>query len=185
MNNQNISLNQNIALIENIITSSLNIVCDDILTHIHEEIDVDKFKSWFNYNLDKFKDKSNVKVYFQKAFTNELNKGTFKTPEIKYLPSIEPLLNELRNKGIILLANDVAYLKVLFQELLNTYEIPAKEIVKINHKLVDRCKDYIDYKEQIKAELSSYKIDWGDIEHKTQVYIAMWDFTLNVGESMA
>ena len=185
MNNN--ELEQNKLLVKNIIYSSLNIECDDIVMRIDEELDISKLESWLGRITDTIKTKTNIKTYFRKAFTNELKAGTFKVEheqvKVGYLPAVQPLLNAMRDKGYVLLADDTAYMTTMFEELLNTYEIPNKELVKLNNRLLDRCADYTEYVEQLKIELTGYKINWAEIKHKAEVYIATWNWVLAARES--
>lgn len=169
-----------------IIKSSLNINCDEILIHIHEPIDVDKFESWLNYNLDKFKSKTNQASYFKKAFTNELEKGTFKLIKLNYLPKTQVLINELRDKGVVILADDSAYISVLWAELLNTYKVPSELAIRINRQAVNQADNFNAYKTLVKssAELVNYNVDWKEIDRKTLIYINGWNKTLDELESI-
>lgn len=188
MNNE---LNNCVTDIRKYITNScLNINCDDIVTHIHEPIDTDKFKTWFDYNLDKFKNKSNQNQYFKKAFENELTKGTFTLNKVHYLPNTEPLINELRGKGITLLADDTAYIYTLWEELLNHYKIPEDICFQINKDAVSKFTITSDFKHYVKliqtsSLLKDYKIDWEDIKHKAVAFNQKWNETLDEMESIA
>ena len=184
------NVNRCITEIKSIITKScLNIVCDDILIHIHEEIDVDKFQTWFNFNLDNFKNKSNQNQYFKKSFINELNKGTFVLNKVYYVPSTEPIINELRSKGVVVLADETAYLYTLWEELLNRYKIPREMCVQVNRQAISNLTITSDFKHYIKLVkgselLKGYNIDWESIKRKTIDFIKSWNETLDkLGDS--
>ena len=169
--------------------SNLNISCDEITAHIHEEIDTDKFSSWLNYNLDKFKSKTNQASYFKKAFVNELERGTFTLVKVEHLPNTQPLINELRSKGIVVLADDTAYLYVMWNQLLNLTKIPLDLAVKVNRQAINSLgisDNFETYKKLIKNStlLKNYRIDWENIELKTIVFISNWNKTLDaLGDS--
>ena len=185
MNNELNNLIECITDIRGIISSScLNIVCDDILKEIKEPIDVDKFKTWFNYNLNNFKSKTNQTSYFKKAFTNELVKGTFEKAKVYYVPATEPMINELRSKGITILADESAYLYTMWEELLNHYKVPREIGVQVNRQAINSLTITSDFKHYVQLIqncdlLKSYKIDWADIKDKTDAFIKRWNETLD------
>lgn len=189
MNNELNELNSCITDVRECINNScLNISCDDIVMRIHEPIDTDKFKSWFDYNLDKFKNKSNQASYFKKAFENELNKGTFTLNKVIYVPNTEPIMNELRGKGIVLLADDTGYLYVLWWELRNRYKIPNEILMQINRDAVIQFNIKSDFKHYIRLiqtspYLKDYKIDWEDIKRQADKFNRNWDKKLDEMES--
>ena len=117
--------------------SSLNIDCDDIVACIHDEIDTDAFEAWIEYNLDNFKSKSNQTSYFKKSFLNELQKGRFKLkPTVDYLPNTQELINEMRDKGVIILADDTDWLNVAWMHILNDIKVSKNECKAINHSIL-------------------------------------------------
>lgn len=185
MNNEMNNITNCITVIKGIISNScLNISCDDIVIHIHEEIDTDKFKTWFNFNLDNFKNKSNQNQYFKKAFTNELAKGTFEKAKVYYVPATEPMINELRSKGITILADESAYLYTMWEELLNHYKVPREIGVQVNRQAINSLTITSDFKHYVQLIqncdlLKSYKIDWADIKDKTDAFIKRWNETLD------
>ena len=189
MNNENELKNCKLVVSKLINNSNLNISCDEITSHIREEIDTDKFSSWLNYNLDKFKSKTNQASYFKKAFVNELERGTFTLVRVQNIPTTQPLINELRNKGIVLYADDTAYLYVLWEQLINYYKIPYDLAKEINRQAINSLgiSDTFDtFKKLIKNStlLKGYRIDWENIELKTIVFISQWNKTLDaLGDS--
>ena len=164
-----------------ILKSSLNIDCDDILKCIHEEIDTDKFKSWFNFNLDNFKSKTNQASYFKKAFINELKKGTFKLTKIEYIPNTQVLVNEMRHRGIIINADDIVWLNVVWEYLLGKMDID--DCVILNNSILDYMKtdEFREYKELLTKSktLKQYEIDWNFISTKTATEIQEWNSLLS------
>lgn len=166
---------------ECIVKSNLKVNCDDILTHIHEEIDIDKFNTWLQFNLQTFQTKTNISSYFQKSFLNELKKGTFKVVKVNHLPNTQAFLNELRDIGISISADDSAYMWVLWEELLT--KIPSDMASKLNHQIVSYMKtnEFAEYKELIQKSntLKPYKVNWELINRKTEDFIRYWNDTLN------
>ena len=184
MNNENELNKCKLVVRDIIIKSNLNVSCDEVLTRIHEEIDTDKFSSWLNYNLDKFKSKTNQASYFNKAFANELDRGTFTLVKLQYLPNTQPLINELRSKGIVLLADDTAYLYVMWDQLLNYTKIPFNVATEVNRQAIDSLgisDTFESFKKSVKNSklLKDYRIDWDNIELKTIVFISQWNKTLD------
>lgn len=180
-NNSNVCLIECKEIVRKCISSSnLNINCDEILQYIHEEIDADKFDSWLKFNLDTFKSKTNQASYFKKSFLNELNKGTFKKEHLYFLPNTQPLINAMRDKNITILADDAAYLYVMWGYLLNIKKIDEKTCVELNNKIIAYMHDgqtFSDYKKLLKNSktLKDYNIDWELIDKKTQAYISQWN----------
>ena len=189
MNNELNNINKCITDIKSIISSScLNINCDDILTYIHEEIDADKFQTWFNFNLDNFKNKSNQNQYFKKSFINELQKGTFTPSKVYHLPVTEPLINELRSKGVVILADDSAYLYTMWEELLNHYKVPRDICVQVNRFAINNLQITSEFKHYVQliqnnSLFKPYNINWADIKHRTDAFIKRWNETLDELES--
>ena len=172
---------------ERINSSCLNINVDDILNCVHEEIDSNKFNSWFDYNLQTFQNKQNQTSYFKKAFINELNKGTFKVEEITYIPNTQEFINELRLNGMVLLADDTVYLSVLWEELLNTYKMPEDAARELNRNIINYKPEqtFSEYKELIKKSntIKALNVDWNLIEQKAAKLNMSWDELLNDLES--
>ena len=171
-----------------IVSSSLNINCDEILTYIQEEIDTDKFDSWLQFNLETFKSKTNQASYFKKSFLNELSKGTFKKEHLYFLPNTQPLINAMRDKNITILADETAYLYVMWDYLLNIKKIDEKTCVELNNKVITYMHDgqtFSDYKKLLKNSktLKEYGVDWELIDQKAQEYIGGWNNILNELES--
>lgn len=162
-------------------SSSLNINCDDITNALHEEIDVDKFKTWLERNINTFKTKQNIQSYFNRAFFKELDKGTFKLEQ--QAVEVATLSTALRNKGVKVTSSDTAYIEIMWQEIVRL-GMTEEQAINLNHKIVDYMKegqtfqDYIGLVKKSKA-LEGYKIDWNKIEVKYQKAIEKWDRVLN------
>ena len=189
MNIENELNNCKLVISKIINNSNLKVSCDEITAHIREEIDTDKFSSWLNYNLDKFKSKTNQASYFKKAFVNELERGPFTLVKVQHLPNTQPLINELRSKGIVLLADDTAYLYVMWGQLLNLTKIPLDLAIRVNRQAINSLgisDNFETYKKLVKNStlLKGYRIDWENIELKTIVFISNWNKTLDaLGDS--
>lgn len=167
-------------------SSSLNISCDDITNALHEEIDVDKFKTWLERNINTFKTKQDIQSYFNRAFFKELDKGTFKLAkkvEVERVVEVTSLSLALREKGIEVLGNHTCYIEIMWQHIIRK---GMKEIdaIELNHEIVggmksgQTVKDYIALvKKHIK--LKGYKVDWEAINKEYQVAIDEWTRILN------
>lgn len=181
MSNQNIvCIDLKRSVCECISTSSLNINCDDIIECVREDIDINKFKTWLQYNENKIKSKTNQTSYFKKSFLIELEKGTFKPKNkdnyldveildltlptlYKYLPMFTDNVKEgfgdetffIENLQIYLYRNDILTIdeiNVLNSKVLNY--ITTFENVKLS-----------DYREYIKkSQLLKGKVDWEEVE---------------------
>ena len=163
-------------------TSCLKIDCDDTIKCVREEVDIEKFKNWFEYNLEKFKSKTNQSSYFKKSFITELEKGTFKPlPKVykKYsdselLCSVLPTLYKHLGAFGIDMANGFGD-ETFFVENLQIYII-QKKILSIDelNELNDRVMSYItslespkltDYRIYIKkAQALKDKVNWAEVE---------------------
>lgn len=167
-----------------VINSFLKVNVDEILECVCEEIDTDKFESWFKFNLQTFISKTNQTSYFKKALTNEIQKGSFKVNHIEYLPSIQPFINALKDKGIVVLADDSGYLSVVWEELLDKYKVSVDVACKLNRQILDFMKPgqtFADYKELLKKSntLKPYGIVWEEIDEKANQFNEKWNEMLN------
>lgn len=164
--------------------SFLKVNVDEILECVCEEIDTDKFESWFKFNLQTFISKTNQTSYFKKALTNEIQKGSFKVNHIEYLPSIQPFINALKDKGIVVLADDSGYLSVLWEELFDKYKVSVDVACKLNRQILEYMKPgqtFADYKELLKKSntLKPYRIIWEEIDEKANQFNEKWNEMLN------
>lgn len=161
--------------------SSLNINCDDITSMLTQEIDVNKFKAWFESNLNYFKTKTNPNSYFKKAFISELNKGRFKLEE-KVIDT-STLTKAMRDKGIEVLSNDTAYIEIMWLEIIKQ-GMSVDAIVELNHKIIgymEKGQKFADYVYLVKRSnaIKAYNIDWDKIQKHYEEEISEWDKMLN------
>ena len=165
---------------EHVVKSSLNINCDDIFNALTEEIDIIKFKSWFDRNITQFKTKQNIQTYFKKAFMNELKNGSFKVEEIHI--DTTSLVSALRNKGIKVTDIDPLYLEIMWEHIIKA-GMPIKDCESLNHKAVDYLKegqvfdDYVDIIKRSNA-VKHYNVDWDSISQELNVEMKKWESVL-------
>ena len=161
--------------------SSLNIDCDDIKNTLTGEIDIAKFKKWFETNLSYFKTKQNPNSYFKKAFITELQKGRFDIDAI--VIDTSTLIRALRKKGIEVLSDDTAYVEIMWLEIIKQ-GMKIEDIVKLNHKILDYMKsgqsfqDYVNLVRKSNA-IKGYSIDWDKIQKDYEEELELWDKNLN------
>lgn len=159
--------------------SSLKVNCDEILMCIHDEIDIQAFQEWLDYNLDNFKSKSNQTSYFKKSFQNELQKGRFNLkPKVNYLPNTQEFINELRDKGVIIYADDSDWLSVAWSHLLNVVKISQNECKAINQSVLRDMftVNFDEYKNLLMnhKSLQKYHINWEEIEKQYIIARKNW-----------
>jgi len=161
---------------KHISSSSLNINCEDTLSVLTEEIDVDKFKAWFDRNINTFKSKQNIQTYFNRAFHKELEKGTFKLEEVGW--NATTLFQALRERGVKVIQDDTCYICVMWEAYARV-GVKIETVQELNHKIVDFMKegqttqDYIDIVKKSKT-LSEYNIDWDKVQETYEKEIAEW-----------
>ena len=166
---------------EHVLNSCLDINCDDICSALYEEIDIDKFKAWFDRNVNTFKSKQNIQTYFKRAFLTELNRKTFEL-KVEAVNS-QFLIEALRDKGIKILADDTCYIDVMWTYV-HKLGCPIEMIQDLNHKIVDYMKegqtfkDYLDLVKKSKA-LKPYSIDWKHVEEQYLTELAKWNAVLD------
>ena len=166
---------------KHVASSSLKINCDDISSALREEIDIEKFKAWFDRNINTFKTKQNIQSYFNRAFLKELEKGTFKL-EVKVLSHIT-LIQALREKGVKILSDDTCYIDVMWTYIYR-HGCPIEVIQDLNHKIVDYMKegqvfaDYLSLVRKAKA-LQPYAIDWDKINSLYIKEVTEWNAMLD------
>lgn len=168
-------------------SSSLINSCDELVAYVREDLDLDKFKAWLEFNSNNFKSKTNQVSYFKKSFLNELDKGTFDIIKVEYIPNTQALLNEMRARGICVLADEGVWVNVLFDYLLNEKKVDLDTCATLNHKVLDYMsnQEFSNYKELIKSSntLKKYQIDWELIEKRTRNEIDKWNDLLEETES--
>ena len=182
-NNSNIlsSFNHKELLRERVASSNLNITADRVINACTNEIDINKFDLWFEDNKDKIANANNRQRYFDKAFLDQYNKGTFKLKEIAVETS--QLVDAMRGKGIKVTSNDTAYIFLMWQEIARQ-GMNEEEIIKLNHKIIDymsKEQTFADYVSLVKRSnaIKAYDVDWEKIEKTYQEEIEWWDRALN------
>ena len=160
-----------------ILSSNLNIDPDEICSVITERIDVEKFKEWLERNIYIFKTRDNKQTYFNRAFINELQKGTFelKIPSLSYVT----LIMALREKGITVYGVDTCYLEVMWNWLVE-HGCDIKAAQKLNRQIVDYMKEgqtFNDYVNLVKKSklISAMTVDWDSIQAQYQKELDEWD----------
>lgn len=152
-----------------------------------EDFDSEVFNSWL-VSKD-IEHKNNPNAYIRSCFIKELQKGTFKPqPKVEYIPNTQVLINEMRDRGICVLANDSAYIYVLWKYIINEAKITIDECVRLNRTILSfmkRGQSFNEYKRLLKKSntLKAYHINWDYIEDKTNELIKKWDDTLEALES--
>lgn len=164
--------------------SSLNVSCDEIINALTEAIDIEKFKAWYDRNIDYFKTKQNIQPYFNKAFQKELEKGTFEIKE----PNTNPLtlVEALRNKGIIITPRDVLYIDIMWKVYLKR-GMKIEDVQKLNNQIVnymqkgEAFEDYISYVKRSKTT-KPYNLDWGELQKEYDREITIWEELISLKE---
>ena len=152
-----------------------------------EDFDSEVFNSWL-VSKD-IEHKNNPNAYIRSCFVKELQKGTFKPqPKVEYLPNTQVLINDLREKGVCVLADDTAYISVLWNYILSETSLGIDECRQLNRKLVAYLKQgssFNEYKTLLKKSntLKKFNIDWKLIDKKTEDYIGKWNKLLDSLES--
>ena len=181
INNTNVS---NVCLIECkeevcacIRESNLSINCDEIKDALTHEIDINKFKSWFESNTNNFKNKTNPNSYFKKAFLAELSKGKFELDEISIDTS--SLMRALRFKGINTTPDDSGYAEIMWEEIIRA-GMSVESVVELNHKIVkylakeQTFEDYVSLVKRSNA-IKAYNIDWERIQQRYASLLNEWN----------
>lgn len=149
----------------------------------NDDFDEKEFISWLE--ISDIKNKINPSGYVRKAFKEQFDKGTFRPkPKVYYVPNTEELINQLRDKGICVSANESAFMYVLWLDLINENNVPLEKAKKLNNKIIEYMKEgqsFNDYKELLKKSktLKPYNLDWEVIEQKVEKFIKDWDKTLD------
>lgn len=151
-----------------------------LLTMTDDEIfDEEVFQDWL---LQKdIEHKNNPSAYLRSCFKKELDNGSYK-PKVKlnYVPNTQVLINELRNRGICVLADDTVWLNVVWKHLINWQGINIKDCVELNHKILDYMgdsKSFEDYKKLLigSKTLKKYEINWNLLDEKVKMEILGWE----------
>ena len=181
-NNSNICLYDCKELVRECVTKScLEIDCDEILNALTCEIDIDKFQSWLNRNINTFKTKQNIQTYFKRAFITELHKGTFNIEKI--VVDTTSLVKAMRDKGIKVTKDDPLYLEIMWEEIIKAC-IKEDVATNLNHSVIDYMNegdDFQMYLYYIKHSngLRGLTIDWDKIDTLYKQELAKWTIMLN------
>ena len=127
--------------------------------------------------------KNNPNAYIKSCFQKELDNGTFQPrAKVEYLPKTQVLINEMRDRGIAVLADDSVWLSVVWEHLVNFKEINLRELQVLNHKILEfmKTKEFSEYKELLMNSntLKKYHINWKLIELKVDTKIKDWNSLL-------
>ncbi len=150
------------------------------------DFDEKSFLNWLvEYDIG---NKSNPSAYVKACFKKELDRGTFKPkPQVLYIPNTQVLINELREKGIAILADDSVWLNIVWEHLLNFKEGNLSELQQLNHKILKfmKTKEFSEYKELLMNSntLKQYNINWKLLEMKVVARIKDWNSILDEFES--
>lgn len=156
-----------------------------IQTTSEDDFSEDTFAEWLA-KVD-VENKNNPSGYLRSCFKKELDKGTFKPKAIvNYVPSVQPLINELRNKGIVVLADDTSWLKIVWEHIVNFKEINLNIVEPLNRKIVASVKTFAEYKEKLinAEELKPYDINWKLLEERVKIEILGWNKYLDELEKL-
>lgn len=166
--------------------NAINYINATIRLTTNDDFDENEFNGWLLEN--DIESKVNPSAYVKKAFKEQLDKGTFKSkPKVEYLPNTQELINEMREKGICILADESVWVSELFNYLLNDLKLDSSVLKELNHKVLDymKTKEFSEYKDLLRKSkaLSLYPIDWKHIETRTQNEILKWNELLDDLES--
>ena len=160
-----------------VLSSNLNINCDEATNALRERIDISKFKAWLDKASYSIQSKENKQTYFNRAFLNELQKGTFKLeiPSVSY----NSLIQALRDKGVTVLSDDTCYLEIMWNWMF-AHGLDLKASQDLNHKIVDYMKEgqtFADYLTLVKKSklIQTITVDWDAIEKEYQEARAEWE----------
>lgn len=127
---------------------------------------------------------------YVKAIANKVDVERFGNAKVNYVPNVQPLINDLRDKKILILADDTVWLSVTWKHILNHTPIDLNECMALNHKIVAYMlshneRTFEEYKSLLKKSkaLKEYEIDWKAIEDKVCVEIMAWNLKLSEMES--
>ena len=171
---------------ECVLSSNLNINCDEATNALRERIDISKFKAWLDKASYSIQSKENRQAYFNKAFLNELEKGTFKLeiPSVSY----NSLIQALRDKGVTVLSDDTCYLEIMWNWMF-AHGLDLKASQDLNHKIVDYMKEgqtFADYLELVKKSklIRAMTVDWDAIQTEYQKALDEWDELFKMREEL-
>ena len=167
---------------ENII-NYINRIIERLSSSDFEE---NSFLNWL-YEND-VESKNNPSAYIKKCFKEQLDLGTFKPkPKINYIPNTQVLANEMRDRGVVILADDSVWLSVVWEYLVNFKGVDLVELQDLNHKILNFMKtnEFSEYKELLvnSNTLKKYDINWKLIELNVDMKIKDWNSLLDEWKS--
>jgi len=132
--------------------------------------------------------KANPSAYIRSCFKTELEKGTFRPrAKVEYIPNTQDLINQMRIKGICVLADESVWVSVLYKYLLNEKHVDSATCKKLNQSILNfmETKCFKEYKELVMNSntLKPYDINWEYIEAETKAEINKWNAMLDDLES--
>lgn len=170
----------------NNITDYPRYVDKELINYIDENVrasesdfDSERFNEWLIEN--NVESKNNPSAYIKACFKKEFERGTFRPrAKVSYVPNTQRLINELRDRGICVLADDSVWLSVVWKHLVNWKEINIKDCVELNHKILEymgESQSFEDYKRLLmnSKTLKKYEINWNLLEEKVKFEILGWD----------
>ena len=168
-----------------------NYITKDVVNYIELNVDDDDFdeKVFIEWLFDKdIEHKANPNAYLKSCLKKEIKAGTFKPqPKVSYVPNTQVLINEMRERGICVLADESVWVNVLFTYLLNEKEVDEATCRTLNKQVLNymETKCFGEYKDLLMKSktLLPYGIDWEYIEKKTETEIRKWNDLLDDLES--
>lgn len=97
---------------------------------------------------------------------------------ITIIPNTKPFVDKMRRKGLFIHPNDLLYIDILNDYILNNNILTSKELTELNHKIVNYLIENKDktYVEMIKkSKTLKDKVDWEHVEQVYQNELADWD----------
>lgn len=182
-----IELNKSIRAYVCKLIPNIDTVIDSILINVKEELDINKFKDWCM--LVDFNSKTNPISYFRKVFLMEYKRGRFvkeeesiEQPKIEYSPSIQPLFNAMREKGIVVKQEDTIFIDILMRYLLKNNILSTEEITDLNHTAVGfvskldnpTSKEFVELWRNSRT-LRNKKVDFTDIDEEYEKALHEWE----------
>jgi hypothetical protein len=160
--------------IDNAVINYIATICEAISEN---DFDEERFKEWLD--LNDVEHKTNPSAYVKACFKRELENGRFKPkPIVSYIPNTQELINEMRNKEIVILVDDTDWLNVAWWHILNEYKLPIDECKKLNRSILKymKTKEFDEYKKLLMNSntLKPLDIDWKMIEQEASVVHKNW-----------
>lgn len=165
----------------------INYITEQVKLKSEEEFDEEMFVEWLKVN--DIEHKNNPNGYIKSCFKKELDRGTFRGRAIvKYVPNTQVLINEMRDRGICVLADDSVWLGVIWGHLINFQSLSMSQCRSLNQKILNYMgdsKSFSDYKKLLKNSqaLKPLNINWEALEAVVEFEITKWNKTLDELES--